>query len=139
MNAKKTAGFFAGMMFLVIVFAAFLAQGQQGASVVATIGADCLSKPTNFTVPDGKTAYNFNVAKLEPGAACHGETTPPENKGFSIRDGKGRPIYTWSQYQTQTPYEKGGPLKNLTLIPGSYTLSIAGGAGAKVELSYQLK
>ncbi len=122
-----------------ILAAALTAIGQQSLTVSASIGTDCQSKPASFTVPDGKTAYSFNVAKLEPGTACHGETAAPENKGFSIRDGKGRPVYTWSQYQTQTPYEKGGPLKTLTLIPGTYSLSMAGGAGAKVELSYQLK
>jgi hypothetical protein len=128
------------MIVAALIFAAALtAIAEQAQSVSASIGTDCQSKPATFSVPDGKTAYAFNVAKLEPGSACHGEAAPPENKGFSIRDGKGRQVYTWSQYQTQTPYEKGGPLKNLTLIPGSYTLSMAGGAGAKVELSYQLK
>ena len=126
-------------MFLVFVFTAYLAQGQEGRKVSAMIGADCQSRPVTFTIPDGKTAYSFTLDRLEPGSACHGEAAAPENKGFSIRDGKGRQLYTWSQYQTQAPYEKGGPLKNLTLVPGSYTLSMAGGAGARVELSYQLK
>lgn len=139
MNVKKAVGLISGLLFLALVFAAVLAQGQQGLSVSAAIGADCQSRPATFTVPDGKTAHSFNVEKLEPGTACNGESANPENKGFSIRDGKGRPVYTWSQYQTQTPYEKGGPLKSLTLIPGTYNLSMAGGAGAKVELSYQLK
>lgn len=118
--------------------AALVAHSQAAQSISAAIGPDCQSKPATFTVPDGKTALSFTLVGLEPGKACDGGAAP-ENKGYAIRDGKGRPVYTWSQYQTQAPYEKGGPLKNLTLIPGSYTLTVAGGAGAKVELSYQLK
>ena len=113
--------------------------GQADLSVSASIDADCRSHPATFTVPDGKTAAEFKSHGLEPGAACHGTGAPPENKGFAIRDAKGRQIYTWSQYQTQPPYEKGGPLGSLTLAPGEYTLSVAGGAGAKIELSYRLK
>ena len=139
MSSKKLSVLFLGAALAIVFAAAPTAIAQQPLTVSASIGTDCQSKPATFTVPDGKTAHSFNLAKLEPGAACHGEAAAPENKGFSIRDGKGRPVYTWSQYQTQKPYEKGGPLNSLSLIPGTYTLSMAGGAGARVELSYQLK
>lgn len=139
MNGKKFIALTMVMIATVIGLAAFLARGADGLTVTAGIGSDCQSQPKTFTVPDGKTAVGFALVKLEPGSACHGESAPPENKGYSVRDGKGRPVYTWSQFQTQAPYEKGGPLANLSLIPGNYTLSVAGGAGAKVELSYRLK
>ena len=106
--------------------------------VKAHIDADCKSHPKDFTVPDGKTAVDFKKVELDPGKACH-DSGAPENKGFSIRNDKNKHVYMWSQYQDQQPYEKGGPLSSLTLPPGKYTLTVAGGANAKIEISYKLK
>ena len=141
MKTESKTGSIAGTALAAILLLVGLSvvSGQSALSVKASIDADCRSHPTTFTVPDGKTAAEFKSQGLEPGAACHGTGTPPENKGFAIRDAKSRQVYTWSQYQTQPPYEKGGPLGSLTLAPGEYTLSVAGGAGAKIELSYRLK
>jgi len=107
-------------------------------TVKAWIDDECRSHPAEFTIPAGKTGKDFISGGLQAGKACH-EGGAPENKGFAIRDSKNRPIYMWSQYKDQKPYEKGGPLSALTLDPGDYTLSVAGGAGAGVELSYLLK
>lgn len=113
------------------------AQGGKLA-VSASIDAKCGSHPGTFKVPAGKTAHGFKSGGLVAGTACHGGGAP-ENKGFAVRDSKNNPIYMWSQYQDQPPYEKGGPLSGLSLGPGEYTLSVAGGAGASIELSYQLE
>jgi hypothetical protein len=108
------------------------------ATVTARIDQECKSLPQTFEVPPGKTAHAFKKLALEAGTACH-DSGAPENQGFAIRDGKNKPVYMWSQYQDQPPYEKGGPLSALALESGSYTLSVAGGAGAKIELAYKLK
>lgn len=115
------------------------ARAQAGPPAVsATIDAKCGSHPGTFVVPAGKTAHGFKSGGLVAGKACHGGGAP-ENKGFAVRDSKNNPIYMWSQYKDQPPYEKGGPLSGLSLGPGEYTLSVAGGAGARIELSYKLK
>jgi len=116
-----------------------LSQDEGGRlTISAGIDADCKSQPVELTVPGGKTAHQFKLEKLEPGKACQ-DGSVPENKGYAFRDQQNRPVYMWSQYQDNPPYERGGPLSSLSLAPGVYTLSVAGGAGAKVELSYQLK
>jgi len=137
----------AGWAFFLIVFAGCHAvrEGRsadqpagQRISIKAWIDEKCQSHPGNFKVPNAKTAFDFKRDSLAPGVACKaGETV--ENKGFAIRDSKNQPVYMWSQYKDQTPYEKGGPLANLTLSPGEYILSVAGGKNAKVEISYRLK
>ena len=104
----------------------------------AWIDDQCQSHPAALKVPDRKTALDFKRTALEPGKPCKpGE--PLDNHGFAIRDHQNRAVYVWSQYKNQPPYEKGGPLEKLALPPGEYTLTVAGGAGAKVELSYRLK
>ena len=114
------------------------AKQGQSFTIKATIDNQCRSHPKAFTVPAGKSAHSFKSGGLKAGAACH-EGGAPENKGFAIRDAKNRPVYMWSQYKNQAPYEKGGPLSSLSLNAGEYTLSVAGGAGAEIELSYKLK
>jgi hypothetical protein len=114
------------------------AEGSGDITAKARIDEECRSHPATFTIPEGKTAHEFKSSGLEAGKACH-EGGAPENKGFAIRDSKNQPVYMWSQYKDQKPYEKGGPLSSLTLDAGEYTLSVAGGAGAKVEISFKLK
>jgi len=144
---SKVFGSFAGLIVLTAVTAAVwlaapraLTKDADGdaLTVTARIDQDCKSLPQTFEVPSGKTAHAFKKLALEPGSSCHGGGVP-ENQGFMIRDSHNKPVYMWSQYQKQPPYEKGGPLSALTLEAGSYTLSVAGGAGAKIELSYKLK
>ncbi len=106
--------------------------------LTAVIDKECLSQPASLTVPEGKSASSFKLLGFQEGTACH-EGGAPENKGYAIRDGKNNPAYMWSQYRDQKPYERGGPLESLVLKPGEYALSVAGGAGARVELSYELK
>lgn len=134
-------------VFLVFLAAVFLlppgTASEEGPApkpltVKAWIDKDCRSHPGTFEVPAGETARDFKSRKLEPGSACH-EEGAPENVGFAVRDPKGRPVYMWSRYKDQKPYEKGGPLESLNLGPGEYTLSVAGGAGASIELSFVLK
>jgi hypothetical protein len=107
-------------------------------TVKAEIDKECKSHPETFTVPAGKTAKNFKKVAFEAGKACH-DSGAPENKGFAVRDSKNRPVYMWSRYKDQPPYEKGGPLESLTLQEGEYTLSVAGGAEAKIEISFELE
>ncbi|HUT54559.1 MAG TPA: hypothetical protein VM658_14310 [bacterium] len=118
--------------------AAGAAGGAEAGKARAWIDKDCVAHPATITVPAGKTASGFKSGGLVAGIACHGAGAP-ENKGFAIRDGRNNPVYLWSQYQDQTPYEKGGPLDKLTLPSGEYKLTVAGGAGAEITLEYQLK
>jgi hypothetical protein len=119
-----------------VYFGAAAAAGAEKAR--AWIDKDCVTHSATFTVPVGKTAAGFKSGGLVGGTACHGSGRP-DNKGFAIRDGKNNPVYMWSQYQEQPPYEKGGPLDKLTLTSGQYTLTVAGGSGAEITLEYQLK
>ncbi len=112
------------------------AEGRE--AVEAGIDDKCRSKPADFQVPEGKTATDFKREVLEAGKSCH-EGGEPENVGFSIKGRRGKDVYYWSRYKNNKPYEKGGPLKNLELEYGEYTLTAAGGAGAKVRISYKLK
>lgn len=107
-------------------------------TVKAWIDGECLSHPGKFSIPGGKTGAGFKAGQLKPGSSCHGGGVP-ENKGFSIRDGKNQLIYMWSQYRDQPPYEKGGPLEGLSPGEGEYALSVAGGAGAEIEISFELR
>ncbi|MFO8058043.1 MAG: hypothetical protein R6V10_12170 [bacterium] len=111
---------------------------KKSCTVKAEIDKECKSHPETFTVPEGKTAKDFKKLGFEAGEACH-DSGAPENQGFAVRDSKNRPVYMWSQYKDQPPYEKGGPLESLTLEGGEYTLSVAGGAGAMIELSYEVE
>ena len=114
------------------------ASAEAEARVKATIDAECGSHPGSLVVAEGQTASGFQVVEFKAGAACH-EAGAPENKGYAIHDRNHEPVYLWSQYQDQKPYERGGPLERLQLKSGEYTVVVAGGAGAAVELSCQLK
>lgn len=116
---------------------AISAEGEKE-SVRAYIDDECRSNPAEFSVPEGKTATGFSSSGVKEGKACH-DGGAPENVGYSIRDGKGKPVYMWSRYKDQPPYEKGGPLSSVELYPGDYKLTVAGGAGAEVVVSYTLK
>lgn len=114
------------------------AEGGESAEWTASIDDECGSSPTVLVIPAGKKASGFKLKLLEEGVGCH-EEGPPDNKGYAIRDSKNTPIYMWSQFEDRDPYEKGGPLSSLVLKPGEYTLSVAGGAGARVSLTYSME
>ncbi len=107
-------------------------------TIKAEIDDECKSHPHTFTVPAGKTAKDFKKENFQAGKACH-DSGAPENKGFAVRDSKNHPVYMWSQYKDQPPYEKGGPIGGLSLEEGEYTLSVAGGAEAMIEMSYMVE
>jgi len=143
--SEKTTSRVRPAAFLLLAAACFLAglpaargSGESG-KVTAHIDSECRSHPGTFKVPEGLHAAGFSKKGPTTGKSCHEEEGAPENSGFAIRDQKGRPVYLWSRYKDDEPYEKGGPLGSLRLGPGDYTLSVAGGAGARIELSYVLE
>ena len=101
------------------------------ASVKASIDNRCTPDPGSLVVPAGKTAKNFKLSSLDAGSNCATGSTIQE-RGFKIgeafhytdRDGK----------VTQKPV----PLKALQLAPGTYRVTVGGGRGAVVVLTYEL-
>jgi hypothetical protein len=111
---------------------------DQTNKVKAYIDDKCGQHTAKIIVAEGKTAFKFSAGDLVPGKACH-DGGEPDNKGYDIRDSKNRIMYLWSQYKDLTPYEKGGPLPELELAAGEYSVSVAGGSGAEIEISYFIK
>jgi hypothetical protein len=104
-----------------------------GAAIAETIsssieGSNCVRRFNSFVVPNGKTATGFQILGLQAGRTC--KTNQMINrKGFSIRDGNYNTIFRSS----------GGGVGGLTLGPGTYSVVVDGGNGAKVTLSYVLR
>lgn len=100
-------------------------------SVKASIDNRCTPEPGSLVVPAGKTAKNFKLSALDAGSNCATGSTIQE-RGFKIgeafqytdRDGK----------VTQKPV----PLRALQLAPGTYRVTVGGGRGAVLVLTYEL-
>ena len=123
---------------MVSLFALFLFPATSLAdSVTATIDGNCALKSVTITVPAGKTASGFSVATLEAGTKCKVGGVP-DSKGWGISL-NGAKKYYWSQFKSNAPTETGGPLSNVTLSAGTYTVFVDGGAGARAVINYTIK
>ena len=115
----------------------FLPALAHAESATASVDSNCALQAATIEVPSGKTATGFSVSYLEAGTKCKVGGTP-DSQGWEISHG-GVQKYHWSQFKTNAPSEHGGPLKNLLLVPGTYTVFVDGGAGAKAVVKYTVK
>jgi hypothetical protein len=99
-------------------------------SVSASIDNKCVPAPGSLVVPAGKTAKNFRLTGLSGGNSCYDGRTVQEKSfklgSFSYVDRNGT--------VTQGP----GTLAVLALGPGTHRLTVGGGKGAVVGLTYEL-
>jgi hypothetical protein len=118
----------------VLVLLPALAQAE---TTTATVDSNCALQAATITVPSGKTATGFSIAKLEAGTKCKVGGSP-DSTGWGISR-SGIKKYHWSKFKTNAPSEHGGPLANLLLGPGTYILFVDGGAGAMAVVKYSIK
>jgi hypothetical protein len=98
-------------------------------TVTGEIRDQCKQIFGEFTVPAGATASNFRLTGLGAGRTCT-TNQPIEQKGFTILDRNYNDVYRYSD---------DGSLANLILKPGKYYLSVGGGVGAMVTITFEVK
>lgn len=126
-----------------VVLAAILAVGVYAwaatqVKVEAKISSKCSPVPGAISVPAGKTATGFKLLYLANGQNCHTGGTA-DSKGWSIKNARGKNVYSWSAYKRNKPIELGGPLSKLSIGPGVYKVYVDGGRGALARVQYTLK
>lgn len=113
---------------LVVIGAVSSAQAER-VTVTGRISDSCAPAPGEFVVAEGAVAVNFRLDGLSAGQTC---TThqPIEQKGFSILDQNSNPVYR---------YRGDASLSGLSLPAGRYRLSVDGGIGAAVTLTFDVQ
>jgi len=106
---------------------------------------NCLPKDTTFTVPAGKTAYDFVALEVSGGNNC-GTGAPLVERSFGISRGsnsRAGDVLTFDgKPGSKTIILSRGntvDLATFTLSAGTYTLFVNGGRNAFVRLSYKLR
>lgn len=109
-------------------------------SVSAGVSSSCTPILKTFTVPDGKTAINFDIDEFNQGVGCYTGTNVNDG-GFQISSGacpaQKDDIYYYHKNPNGT-VSKMIPLGNLRIPEGVYCLSFNGGRGGHVKLAYSL-
>ncbi len=106
---------------------------QSRTQVKSTIGQGCAQNYASFNVPAGRTATGFRVEGLASGRTC----TTNQNiatQGFQIRDGNYNNVFRYSASNGRQT--GGGNIATLNLPAGNYSVSVDGGNGAVVILSF---
>jgi hypothetical protein len=106
-------------------------QTKTPASVKASIDNQCTPQPGSLVVPAGKTAKNFKLSTLEAGSSCATGSTIRE-RGFKIGE-----VFQYTDQDGKVT-QKPGSLRALQLTPGTYRVTVGGGRGAVVVLTYEL-
>lgn len=117
----------------------FLSSAADADWVEARIDQSCFPALGLFEVPAQLTASNLKFADLTSGNNCAGGGTP-EIESFSILSAaSAQAVYSYSRSRSGgAPTEWPMPLSQLKLGPGKYQLSVGGGRGAYVRLSWFL-
>ncbi len=97
------------------------------------VGQNCARKYASFTVPAGKTASGFQIQALASGRTCKTNQTIG-TQGFQIRNANYNNVYSYSASSGRQT--GGGNLSALSLPAGKYSVSVDGGNGAVVTLSF---
>jgi hypothetical protein len=129
-----------GMLLFLILCLILILNPVNAESVTATIKSKtweyCSQVGGDFSIPDGKTASNFEIIKLDSGHECYGPKDIKE-KGFAIFSKKNdNELYSYFDNGGGSPWESTS-LKSLTLPSGKYYISLDGGDEAIVKLNYQ--
>jgi hypothetical protein len=117
----------------------FLSSAADADWVEARIDQSCFPVLGIIDVPVGLIASNLKFADLTSGNNCVGGGTP-EIEGFSILSAvSAQAVYRYSRSTSGgIPTEWPMPLSKFRLGPGRYELSVGGGRGAHVTLSWSL-
>jgi hypothetical protein len=111
--------------------------GSGANPVVASRDNDCLQKPGAFSIGPGCTASNFRYRFDTPWLQCSGPQRL-DQIAFTVR-GPGGDVYEMREYWDRRPaLERLGPLSNLVLGPGNYSVLLESGRNSYVTLFYDL-
>jgi len=125
---------FLGCIFVLMTFLAIVAEAE---SVEASIDQKCNAQPGIIVVPEGNTAKNFAFNNLKAGTSCEPGGITSLYKGWCIQKEDGTDIYCYNEtdgVSSQLP----NPLSTLTLGPGRYRVTVGGGMGAHVVVTYNI-
>jgi hypothetical protein len=117
-----------------------LAASPNRYTVRAYIGPRCEKHNSRFTIPTGRQAVALRFTNFSAGTSCKTGSTI-RDRYFSIFKWNGRDwdrVFRVVHRSGQQPVHYPIHINDTRLGPGSYQLSVAGGNGAQVNLSYQL-
>jgi hypothetical protein len=123
------------ILWSIFVLMTILAIAGEAESVEASIDQNCNAQPGIIVVPEGNTANNFDFNNLEAGISCKpGGITSP-HRGWCIQKEDGTNIYCYNETDRALS-QLSNPLSTLTLGPGRYRVTVGGGKGAHVIVTY---